>query len=103
MNETTEPEPEKVDYKSEAIKWKYFAESRVETLRVWGITECLAYSEVTISIPGWYFFYPKYPGTYDRPKFIEVDQDAIDDGDHQCRKYKGTYMGPVIPPSLPKA
>jgi hypothetical protein len=65
-------------------------------------TNCSAFSEVTIKNPGWYFFYPKHPDKYERPKFVEVGQDSIDDGWLRCRKYAGTYMGPIVPPSLAK-
>ena len=63
-------------------------------------TPCSAFSEATIKTPGWYFCYPKHPEAGGKPKYVEIDQDAIEDGWLRCRKYAGTYMGPIIPPSL---
>jgi hypothetical protein len=53
--------------------------------------------------PGWYFFYPSAQNKYECEKFVKIDQDAIDDGWLRCRKYAGTYMGPITPLSLPNA
>lgn len=56
------------------------------------------FTEQTLSCEGWYFFYPKFPTKFDKPKFVEVDQDAIEEGWLKCKRYAGTYIGPIIPP-----
>ena len=65
------------------------------------VTICSAFSEITLKTPGWYFFYPKHPHPFERPKFVHVEESDIEDGWLHCKKYAGTYMGPIIPPSLP--
>lgn len=57
------------------------------------------FTEETIQTEGWYFFYPKHPGKYERPKFVLVDSDSIEGGYLKCKRYAGTYVGPVQPPA----
>jgi len=56
------------------------------------------FTETTLEEAGWYFFYPQNPGKFGRPKYVELEQCTIRDGDLHCKAYAGVYIGPIIPP-----
>lgn len=59
------------------------------------------FNEITLENAGWYFFYPTKPDAFGKPCYVNLEKDTIDDGDLQCPKYAGTYLGPLTPPALP--
>lgn len=58
-------------------------------------------TETTITEPGWYWFEPGCPDAGSRASFVNIDQGIIEDK-HQlnCRKWRGKYAGPFMPPSM---
>ena len=51
--------------------------------------------ERTISESGWYWFIPKFQKIAGRPKFVLVDDDAVEGGYMNCKMYAGEYIGPM--------
>ena len=58
------------------------------------------YTEQNIPESGWYFYYPEHPSKYEFPKYVLVDDDAIEGNWLKCKKYQGTYIGPITPPEM---
>lgn len=59
------------------------------------------FTEKTLKVEGWYFFYPTYEGAFEAGgwrTFVYVDHDNIDDGCLHCKRYEGTYIGPYPEP-----